>query len=141
MKSRATFTYLDGAVLPLANLKVALETCSEEVFWTPAHAEGILCVPLTDEGMAGGVEVPGYKQRHKFQGLVVAVNKTEHVKVGDLINFDMGRGEEITTYLGESFFHITEKNVSAVDEEFSPEPAPVEPKEKQMPSGLWIATE
>ena len=125
-------------MLPLAELQTALADCKREVYWRPAHAEGILCVPLSDEGMSGGVEVQAYKQRHKFQGLVVSVNKTKHTAVGDLIYFDMGRGEEITTYLGETFYHITERLASAVDEEFG---KPPEPTEKLLPSGLWIVSD
>jgi len=133
-------------VLPLSDLRSALADCAREVRWTPAHAGAILCVPLTDEGTSGGVTVPGYKQRHKFQGLVVAVNKTKDVVVGDLINFDMGRGEEIRTYAGETYFHVTEDNASGIDEEFrakleAAEAAAAAPKEQQLASGLWIATD
>ena len=133
-------------MLPLADVRAALADCAREVRWTPAHAGAILCVPLTDEGASGGVTVPGYKQRHKFQGLAIAVNKTKDVRVGDLINFDMGRGEEITTYLGETYFAVTEDNASAIDEEFraeleAAEAAAEAPKETLLPSGLWIATD
>jgi hypothetical protein len=128
-------------VLTLAEAKTALTDCAREVCWKPAWPGQILCVPLSDEGLSGGVEVPAYKQRHIFQGLVVSVNKTRDVKVGDLINFDMGRGEAVTTYLGETLFHVAEDNASGVDDEFGKEPPPPEPTERQLPSGLWIATE
>jgi co-chaperonin GroES (HSP10) len=87
-----------------------------------------------DEGDAGGVAVVAHKQRRAYQGLVVAVNGTKRVKVGDLISWDQGRGEEVTTLLGEKFFHLTESNAAAVDDEFG------KPKEPTLlPSGLWIA--
>lgn len=122
-------------MLPLDKLEAALESCNTEAFWKPSYAEGILCVPLVDEGTAGGVDVPTYKARHKFQGLVVSVNKTKRVEVGDLICFDMGRSEEITTQLGETFFHITERNCAGRDEEFAKPPEPT-----LLPSGLWVTT-
>jgi hypothetical protein len=126
-------------VLPLPELQSALARCDDEVYWRPAHKQGILAVPLWDEGVSGGVEVPSYKQRRRYQALVVAVNETKVVQVGDLINFDMGRADEVYTYRGELFVHIAERNASAVDEEFGKEPEPEKPKETQLPSGLWIA--
>lgn len=122
-------------MLPLPELQSALEQCEVEVFWKPVHARAILAVPLWDEGMAGGVEVPSYKQRRKYQAIVVAVNETKTVEVGDLVCYDMGRGDEIVTYRGELFFHITERNVSAIDDEFGKPEA----TEKQLASGLWVS--
>lgn len=124
-------------MLSAEKLETALASCEQEVYWKPAHVRGILVVPLLDEGASGGVEVPSFRARHTFQGLVVAVHETRWVKVGDLINFDMGRGESVYTLLGESFFSITEKNCSAIDDELL---APTQPKEQLLASGLWVVT-
>lgn len=133
-------------MLSLAEARAALKECEVEAFWKPAWPGQILCVPLSDEGTSGGIEVHAYRERHTYQGLVIAVNKTRDVQVGDLINFDMGRGEPITTYLGETYFHITEENASAVDEEWrealeEAQAVADEPKEKLLPSGLWVSTD
>jgi hypothetical protein len=133
-----TFIFLDANVLPLDKLEAALADTKREVYWKPAHVGGILCVPLDDEGMSGGVHVEAYKQRHTFQGVAIAVNKTKHIAVGDLVSADMGRLEEVKTALGEMFVVTTEPMLSGVDDEFSKQP---EPKEKLLPSGLWIATD
>lgn len=133
MRPQANSTSRGADVLPLAKLQTALESCREEAYWQPSYAGGILCVPLLDEGDAGGFQVVAHKQRRAYQGLVVAVNGTKRVQVGDLISWDQGRGEEITTLLGEKFFHLTENNASAVDDEFRPKEPTLQA------SGLWVA--
>lgn len=125
-------------MLPLVKLDAALESCKEEAFWMPSYAGGVLAVPLLDEGVSGGVHIEGYKQRRAYQALVVAVNGTKHVKVGDLVCFDMGRTETLTTYRGEVYLHTTERLLSGVDEEFGKEPEPP-PGPTQLPSGIWIS--
>jgi len=126
-------------VLSLDKLETALESCREEAYWKPSYAGGVLCVPLLDEGDSGGVEVVAHKQRRSYQGIVVAVNDTKRVEVGDLVCADQGRFEELRTALGEVFVHSTERMLSGVDEEFSKPPEPKEPT--KLPSGLWIATD
>lgn len=124
-------------MLPLQAKLDALRRCeTEEVFWTPAHPRSILAIGLFDEGDSGGVFVPSSHARHKYQALVLAVNDCRYVQAGDLVVFDVGRGEELRTARGEIFFHITEPNVAGVDESFL-----ADAKEKiptQRPSGLWV---
>ena len=121
-------------MLPLSKLETAIASTREEAYWKPSYAGGILAVPLLDEGDAGGVQVVAHKQRRAYQGLVVAVNGTKRVRVGDLISWDVGRAEEITTALGERFVHLIERNASAVDDEFG------KPKEPTLLApGLWVA--
>lgn len=111
----------------------AVRRCYEECYWTPCWPSSILAVGLEDAGFAGGVYVPVAKGARKYQAIAVAVNQCEWVKLGDLICFDIGRGEELRTVRGEILYHITEQNVSSVDDNFW------DAAERQTESGLWVA--
>lgn len=115
-------------------LKVALADCSREVYWKPVHERAMLSIPLVDEGYVGGAFIPAAGARHKFQAIVLAANNCRSIEDGDLIWFDMGRGEELVTQAGETFFYITERDASAVNDEFWK----AKEKEKQLASGLWV---
>lgn len=111
--------------------QAAIRACYEETYWRPCWPSSIMAIPLFDEGFVGPVAVPAFRAAQRYQALVVATNECESVDVGDLICFDIGRGEELYTVSGECYYCITEANVSSVDDQFWE-------REEQRASGLWV---
>ena len=111
-----------------------LSQCSKWAKWKPIQPGTMLAIAMHDEGTIGGVFVPEYRARHKYQALVLATCECRWIKESDVVCFDIGVGEELNTVNGQTFVWLAEKNLGGLDEAFWQSRAP-----QQTASGLWTA--
>jgi hypothetical protein len=118
-------------VLSQSERDAKLKECESWARWRPLQPQTVLALALHDEGYSsGGIEIRAHGRR-KYQALVIATCETQWVKPTDIIVFDLGKGEQMHTLHGETFWWMQERSIDGVDDDFFQPP-------KQTAGGLWV---
>ena len=103
--------------------------------WKPRHNRTLLVAPLDGQGFdEHGIFVPESTERFRMIGYVLTTKHCEEVAPGDIVFFEEGAQEELTTASGESLCWLHETRCTAIDSDFWAKPK----AEEVTASGLII---